>query len=110
MQREAYTPSILTDQSIETPHFATRSVQMVYLCAGMFDIIHIQKMREKTENPLLISSFQDCGAANQIQTREVIRCRECGHRVMYKQRCYKYTKFSSVEQYRTKRMIQFEAR
>ncbi|KAG4302955.1 hypothetical protein PCK1_000898 [Pneumocystis canis] len=82
MQREAYTPSILTDQSIETPHFATRSVQM----------------------------FQDCGAANQIQTREVIRCRECGHRVMYKQRCYKYTKFSSVEQYRTKRMIQFEAR
>ncbi|KAG4306305.1 hypothetical protein PORY_000293 [Pneumocystis oryctolagi] len=71
MQREAYKPSILADQSIEAAQFTARPVQMSYLCA-------------------------DCGAINQIQTREVIRCRECGHRVMYKQR--------------TKRMIQFEAR
>ncbi|QSL66301.1 hypothetical protein MERGE_000679 [Pneumocystis wakefieldiae] len=71
MQRDTYKPSVLTDQPIGTAQFAARSVQMSYLCA-------------------------DCGAINQIQAREVIRCRECGHRVMYKQR--------------TKRMIQFEAR
>ncbi|KAF8520101.1 DNA directed RNA polymerase [Gautieria morchelliformis] len=38
----------------------------------------------------------DCGAKNEIKTREPIRCRECGHRIMYKKR--------------TKRMVQFEAR
>ncbi|EPY52200.1 DNA-directed RNA polymerase I [Schizosaccharomyces cryophilus OY26] len=48
-----------------------RPVTMIYLCA-------------------------DCGAKNTIQAKEVIRCRECGHRVMYKMR--------------TKRMVQFEAR
>ncbi|CCJ30370.1 unnamed protein product [Pneumocystis jirovecii] len=57
MQREAYKPSILTDQSTETAQFTARPVQMSYLCA-------------------------DCGAVNQIQAREVIRCRECGHRVI----------------------------
>ncbi|KAG5518457.1 hypothetical protein PMAC_002852 [Pneumocystis sp. 'macacae'] len=62
MQRESYRPSILTDQPTETAQFTARPVQMSYLCA-------------------------DCGAVNQIQAREVIRCRECGHRVMYKQRC-----------------------
>ncbi|KAI0269228.1 DNA directed RNA polymerase, partial [Gloeopeniophorella convolvens] len=38
----------------------------------------------------------DCGAKNDIKPREPIRCRECGHRIMYKKR--------------TKRMVQFEAR
>ncbi|KAI0315390.1 DNA-directed RNA polymerase I [Amylostereum chailletii] len=38
----------------------------------------------------------DCGAKNEIKAREPIRCRECGHRIMYKKR--------------TKRMVQFEAR
>ncbi|RKP39279.1 DNA directed RNA polymerase [Dimargaris cristalligena] len=38
----------------------------------------------------------DCGAKNEIKPREPIRCRECGHRVLYKQR--------------TDRMVQFEAR
>ncbi|KAK7061588.1 DNA-directed RNA polymerase I [Favolaschia claudopus] len=38
----------------------------------------------------------DCGATNEIKSREPIRCRECGHRIMYKKR--------------TKRMVQFEAR
>ncbi|KAF8921303.1 DNA directed RNA polymerase, partial [Mucidula mucida] len=28
----------------------------------------------------------DCGAKNEIKTREPIRCRECGHRIMYKKR------------------------
>ncbi|TFK56118.1 hypothetical protein OE88DRAFT_1621596, partial [Heliocybe sulcata] len=30
--------------------------------------------------------FLDCGAKNQIKSREPIRCRECGHRIMYKKR------------------------
>ncbi|EJD01039.1 uncharacterized protein FOMMEDRAFT_141778, partial [Fomitiporia mediterranea MF3/22] len=38
----------------------------------------------------------DCGSPNEIKSREPIRCRECGHRIMYKKR--------------TKRMVQFEAR
>jgi len=38
----------------------------------------------------------DCGAKNEIKPREPIRCRECGHRIMYKKR--------------TTRMVQFEAR
>ncbi|TFL00573.1 DNA directed RNA polymerase [Pterulicium gracile] len=38
----------------------------------------------------------DCGVKNEIKAREPIRCRECGHRIMYKKR--------------TTRMVQFEAR
>ncbi|KAJ7276237.1 hypothetical protein B0H12DRAFT_1247768 [Mycena haematopus] len=29
---------------------------------------------------------KDCGATNEIKSREPIRCRECGHRIMYKKR------------------------
>ncbi|PWN22992.1 hypothetical protein BCV69DRAFT_104238 [Microstroma glucosiphilum] len=38
----------------------------------------------------------DCAALNEVRPREPIRCKECGHRVLYKQR--------------TKRMLHFEAR
>ncbi|KAI0723382.1 DNA directed RNA polymerase [Earliella scabrosa] len=38
----------------------------------------------------------DCGSSNEIKPREPIRCRQCGHRIMYKKR--------------THRMVQFEAR
>ncbi|KAH7344892.1 DNA directed RNA polymerase [Rhizoctonia solani] len=38
----------------------------------------------------------DCGAKNEIRPREPIRCKECGHRIMYKKR--------------TTRIVQFEAR
>ncbi|KAF8313043.1 hypothetical protein DL93DRAFT_2081380 [Clavulina sp. PMI_390] len=38
----------------------------------------------------------DCSAENSIKTREPIRCKECGHRIMYKKR--------------TRNMVQFEAR
>lgn len=31
----------------------------------------------------------DCGAKTQIKMGELIRCRECGHRVMYKPRTHK---------------------
>ncbi|KAF2120816.1 DNA directed RNA polymerase [Lophiotrema nucula] len=38
----------------------------------------------------------DCDASVQLKRGEPIRCRNCGHRVLYKQR--------------TNRMVQFEAR
>ncbi|KAI9009738.1 DNA directed RNA polymerase [Gaertneriomyces semiglobifer] len=38
----------------------------------------------------------DCGADNSLKPKEVIRCRDCGYRIMYKKR--------------TRRMVQFEAR
>ncbi|CAG8631636.1 1190_t:CDS:2, partial [Paraglomus brasilianum] len=28
----------------------------------------------------------DCGTANEIKPKEPIRCKECGHRIMYKMR------------------------
>lgn len=34
----------------------------------------------------LVSCMEDCGAKNDIKPREPIRCRECGHRIMYKKR------------------------
>jgi DNA-directed RNA polymerase subunit RPC12/RpoP len=33
-----------------------------------------------------LSKLKDCGAKNEIKPREPIRCRECGHRIMYKKR------------------------
>ncbi|KAK9460276.1 uncharacterized protein V1516DRAFT_626305 [Lipomyces oligophaga] len=38
----------------------------------------------------------NCCAANTLNRNDAVRCRECGHRVMYKQR--------------TRRVVQFEAR
>lgn len=38
----------------------------------------------------------DCGAENEMKSKDVIRCRECGYRILYKKR--------------TSRTIQFEAR
>ena len=34
----------------------------------------------------LVLHTKDCGAKNEIRSREPIRCRECGHRIMYKNR------------------------
>ena len=38
----------------------------------------------------------DCGAENTLRAGDVIRCRECGYRILYKKR--------------TKRVVQYEAR
>jgi len=38
----------------------------------------------------------DCHTENEIKTKDPIRCRECGHRIMYKKR--------------TRRMIVFDGR
>lgn len=33
--------------------------------------------------------LKDCGAENEIRPKEPLRCKECGHRIMYKQRTKK---------------------
>lgn len=38
----------------------------------------------------------DCGAENTLKGGDVIRCRDCGYRILYKKR--------------TKRVVQYEAR
>ncbi|NP_001150838.1 DNA-directed RNA polymerases I, II, and III 7.3 kDa polypeptide [Zea mays] len=38
----------------------------------------------------------DCGAENTVKLVDVVQCRECGHRILYKKR--------------TRRIVQFEAR
>ncbi|PWN52487.1 hypothetical protein IE53DRAFT_367155 [Violaceomyces palustris] len=36
--------------------------------------------------PVMEYICAECSATNEIRPREPIRCRECGHRVMYKKR------------------------
>ena len=56
---------------------------MEYLCAGERSFIAILWG--------LICTIKDCGAQNEIKSREPIRCRECGHRIMYKKRTKRST-------------------
>lgn len=64
-------------------------LEMEYLCAGA-----CQPRSYHVQQPIL--SNTDCGAKNEIRPREPIRCRECGHRIMYKKRT-KRSKFFSAE-------------
>lgn len=45
---------------------------------------------------LVVCIFTDCGADNTLKPGDVIQCRECGYRILYKKR--------------TRRIVQFEAR
>lgn len=59
---------------------------MEYLCAGEFYfLINPENMVSDLHN-FTVLAFEDCGAKNEIKSREPIRCRECGHRIMYKKR------------------------
>jgi DNA-directed RNA polymerase I, II, and III subunit RPABC4 len=52
---------------------------MEYLCAGMLPYDLVTNINQSV-------CMEDCGAKNDIKPREPIRCRECGHRIMYKKR------------------------
>ena len=41
-----------------------------------------------------ISLFAECGAENHLQSKEAVRCRECGYRIMYKKRARRRTLFT----------------
>lgn len=62
---------------------------MEYLCAG-------QLLCQLGPAPQLLILCADCGAKNEIKSREPIRCRECGHRIMYKKRTKRSTWKSSL--------------
>ena len=56
---------------------------------------------------------EDCGVKNEIKPREPIRCRECGHRIMYKKRTTRSMyAYSFVKKWRSgmSTVAQFEAR
>ena len=53
-------------------------LEMEYLCAGTLTLSHTHHTQYSIKT--------DCGAKNEIRPREPIRCRECGHRIMYKKR------------------------
>lgn len=40
---------------------------------------------------VIVLAIPDCSAKNEIKPREPIRCRECGHRIMYKKRTKRST-------------------
>jgi len=58
---------------------------MEYLCAGERLLVAILSIHGLT------LYTKDCGAKNEIKSREPIRCRECGHRIMYKKRTRRST-------------------
>ena len=66
--------------------------EMDYLCAG-------KSLRLRLANSFSPSNFFviDCGAKNEIRPREPIRCKECGHRIMYKKRTSRSKSISSVK-------------
>lgn len=80
-----------TDQSqYVQPH---KAADITYLCAGTN--LPIPKIFQKPKAVLTFNratttrrypASLDCGAENTIRVREPIRCRECGHRIMYKKR------------------------
>ncbi|KAI9825565.1 MAG: DNA-directed RNA polymerase core subunit rpc10 [Phylliscum demangeonii] len=51
---------------------------------------------EKAQGPVIFYLCGECGDRVPLERGDPIRCKDCGHRVLYKER--------------TKRMVQFEAR
>lgn len=51
-----------------------------------------------------VCAHPDCSATNDIRPREPIRCRECGHRIMYKKRTKRMVRRRALTQ------LHFEAR
>lgn len=87
--------------------FAPRPRQdMEYICAGA-------RIHRPYDIHRLTGPFLDCGAKNEIKSREPIRCRECGHRIMYKKRTTrsKHSLMPPVDAWLTIcAVVQFEAR
>ena len=73
--------------------------EMSYLCAGervrnlFAGDNHAMVLIHHLLPPFLPT---DCGASNEIRPREPIRCRQCGHRIMYKKRTTRSTYASPV--------------
>lgn len=81
---------------------AQQRAEMEYICAGLCCPSSLCSC---------FSCNPDCGAKNEIKAREPIRCRECGHRIMYKKRTRRCElPGPNGEYWLTPAVVQFEAR
>ncbi|KAK5164831.1 DNA-directed RNA polymerase core subunit rpc10 [Saxophila tyrrhenica] len=90
MSREAYTPQISSSQNPAPGASSTTNNT-----GGTFNITGASNTFEDTSRPVAYLCG-DCDAKVTLKSGDAIRCKECGYRVLYKER--------------TNRMIQFEAR
>ncbi|EGP92084.1 unnamed protein product [Zymoseptoria tritici ST99CH_1A5] len=88
MSREAYTPPALTSDAITIGSGAQQAPQGSFAITGAGSF-------EDTSKPVHYLCG-DCDTKVSLKKGDPIRCKECGYRVLYKER--------------TNRMIQFEAR
>ena len=70
---------------------SSADVKMVYICGGKSSFIHMNIYLHIFISVYLIlyiiyTCTLDCGAENSISSKDAIRCRECGYRIMYKKR------------------------
>ncbi len=72
------TPNAASAATAPTTTTKQQSAAMIYICGG-FSLIEIKSS----------SSFVECHHENEIRTKDAIRCRECGYRILYKKRCRK---------------------
>lgn len=62
----------------------------------MYVQVKLLKFHNLSKNRTQILIILECHNENEMKPRDPIRCRECGHRIMYKKR--------------TKRLVVFDAR
>lgn len=89
MSREAYTPPSINTGS------SNAAAGSSYNRNGSFEITGASSTFEDTSKPVQYLCG-DCDTKVTLKKGDPIRCKECGYRVLYKER--------------TNRMIQFEAR
>ena len=69
---------------------------MTYLCAGGRRCHLILRANFRIHAADALPPPADCGHPNEIKPREPIRCRSCGHRIMYKKRTKRSTPVGRV--------------
>ena len=83
MNQQQQNPNSNPSTNVGGPFVPPRQ-DMEYLCAGKSSFLAILWLFPSLK-------IKDCGAKNEIKSREPIRCRECGHRIMYKKRTKRST-------------------
>ena len=76
-------PTCTCRRSLRQPA-GTEATHGVYMCWCAIRILFFSPAAEAHVDT-------DCGIKNEIRSREPIRCRECGHRIMYKKRTTRCT-------------------
>ena len=76
-QQQGNVNNAITNTGVGPPYAPQKDME--YLCAGERSFV-------AGSIAILTLHTKDCGAKNEIKPREPIRCKECGHRIMYKKR------------------------